>query len=69
MSMQRSTVPSPTPDTHGLGHAERQQRNAAAIRLLEKWLADESGYDEETWDALKTAMKESRGTSRNPFRD
>jgi hypothetical protein len=29
---------------------------AEAIALLEKWLADESGYDEEAWPRLERAM-------------
>jgi hypothetical protein len=37
--------------------------------MLQQWLADESGYDEDTWDSLKAAMKESRRTMRDPFRD
>ena len=31
-----------------------------AIALLEEWLKDESGYDEETWPALKKALNEER---------
>jgi hypothetical protein len=48
-----------------------EQQVSAARRevLLKEWLTDELGYDEETWDELKAAMKESRRTSRNPFRD
>jgi hypothetical protein len=26
------------------------------IRLLQEWMADESGYDEETWPELKAAL-------------
>jgi hypothetical protein len=59
-------VPHPTPHDEGDG---RRRRNAAVIHLIQDWLADESGYDEETWDDLKAAMKESRRTSRNLFRD
>ncbi len=40
-----------------------------AIRLLEEWLADESGYDEETWPKLKKALDEDRLSSRRLFRD
>lgn len=44
---------------------------ALAKELIEGWLADQSGYDEETCDDLKAAMKESRRTSggRDLFRD
>ncbi len=68
MRMQRSTAPGPTPDAHDEGGA-RRRRNAAVIHLIKEWLADESGYDETTWDALKAVMKESRRTSRDLFRD
>ena len=44
-------------------------RNAAAIALLEKWLADDSGYDEDTWPALKAGIEESRTSTRKRFRD
>ena len=30
------------------------------IRLLEEWMADESGYDEETWPLLKDALNRER---------
>jgi hypothetical protein len=33
---------------------------AAMIRLLHSWLADESGYDEETWPKLKKALDQER---------
>lgn len=32
----------------------------AALQLLEEWLADESGYDEETWPELKAALDRNR---------
>ena len=31
-----------------------------AVALLDEWLKDESGYDEETWPALKKALDEER---------
>ncbi len=34
---------------------------AGIIRLLRSWLADESGYDEETWPKLKKALDRERG--------
>jgi hypothetical protein len=43
--------------------------NEAAIALLRKWMADESGYDEETWPELKKAIEETRLSSRPRFRD
>jgi hypothetical protein len=33
---------------------------ARVIALLQSWLDDESGYDEETWPALKKALDEER---------
>ncbi len=30
------------------------------IRLLQEWMADESGYDEETWPELKAALDRNR---------
>lgn len=34
---------------------------AQVVSLLSSWLADESGYDEETWPQLKKALDEERG--------
>lgn len=31
--------------------------------LLDRWMADESGYDEETWPELKRALDRNRGES------
>jgi hypothetical protein len=36
-------------------------RAAGLIGLLRSWLADESGYDEETWPKLKKALDQERG--------
>ena len=36
------------------------ERNQAAIKLIESWLKDDSGYDEETFPKLKEALEESR---------
>jgi hypothetical protein len=47
----------------------RGKRNAAAIALLEEWLADESGYDEATWPTLKEEIEKSRTSTRKRFRD
>ena len=35
-----------------------QVRNV--IDLLDEWMADESGYDEETWPELKAAIDKER---------
>ncbi len=39
---------------------DRRRRNAAAIALLDEWMADESGYDEETWPLLRDALDRER---------
>lgn len=33
----------------------------AMIELFRGWLTDESGYDEETWPTLKSALNRERG--------
>ena len=47
----------------------RRKRNAAAIALLDKWLSDDSGYDEATWPDLKEAIELSRTSTRRRFSD
>ena len=39
------------------------------IRALHEWMADESGYDEETWPELKKALEANRSSSRSLFGD
>lgn len=39
---------------------EEQRPNLAAISLLDEWMADDSGYDEETWPELKEALDRNR---------
>lgn len=53
------------PETRVLHHSAqpKSQRNAAARQLLQDWLADESGYDEETWPVLKQALEQNRASS------
>ncbi len=44
-----------------LQHLKLENPQAAAMaKLLEEWLADESGYDEKTWPKLKKALDEER---------
>lgn len=38
------------------------------VRLLEAWLADDSGYDEDAWPELKDALDRDRLSSRKLFR-
>jgi len=47
----------------------QRAKNEAAIRLLEEWMADESGYDEETWPKVKKAVEENRLSYRKRFRE
>jgi len=42
-------------------------RAELAIRLLDEWMADESGYDEETWPELEVALDRDRLSSRRLF--
>lgn len=51
------------------GSRRRRQPNRAALRLLEEWLNDESGYDEQTWPELKQALEENRSSGRRLFCD
>ncbi len=39
----------------------------SAIALLDQWLEDQSGYDEEAWPELKTELDEHRLSSRRLF--
>ena len=42
---------------------EEGRPNVGAIKLLEEWMADESGYDEETWPELEKALDRNRRES------
>ena len=52
-------------------YANTEERRGVerVIRLLDEWMADESGYDEETWPELKAALERDRTSSRNLFKD
>ena len=43
--------------------------NSAAIKLLDTWLADESGYDERVWPIVKKMIEENRMSNRKRFRN
>jgi hypothetical protein len=46
-----------------------RKRNAAARQLLQEWLADASGYDEETWPLLQERLEAERAApARKLFR-
>jgi excisionase family DNA binding protein len=38
---------------------ERMEKNKAAMRLLDEWLADESGYDERVWPIVEKLLREN----------
>lgn len=42
---------------------ERGLRNQAMIKLVDGWIADTSGYEEEAWPDLKKALNENRKLS------
>jgi hypothetical protein len=47
---------------------ERRRRNEAAIRLLDDWTGDESGYDEQAWPAVREGLdRERRRTGSRPL--
>ena len=43
------------------------ERNRKAAALLRKWMADESGYDEEIWPALAQELRNSAVRFREDF--
>jgi hypothetical protein len=45
------------------------EKSMDAVQLLDEWLVDESGYDEETWPQLKAALERDRLSYRNRFVD
>jgi hypothetical protein len=49
--------------------AAQRQKNEAARRLLQEWLADDSGYDEEVWPKVKLIIEENRLSPRKRFCD
>ena len=49
--------------------AAQRQKNEAARRLLQEWLADDSGYDEEVWPKVKLIIEENRLSLRKRFCD
>lgn len=42
---------------------------AAAITLIESWLQDSSGYDEEVWPVLQAEIEANRLSRRTRFHD
>jgi hypothetical protein len=42
---------------------------AAVIKALQEWMADDSGYDEAVWPALKAALEANRAGERRLFNE
>lgn len=63
--MGKKKSSSPTNGRARRGSDSARQRLIAAKnrrlkKLIESWLKDESGYDEETWPQLQEALKKNR---------
>ena len=43
------------------------ESGAKAIELIDGWLADDSGYDEQSWPELKTGLERNRLSARSLF--
>ena len=48
---------------------QTERQGGGLDRLLDEWLADESGYDEEAWPELKEALDRDRLSYRRLFVD
>jgi hypothetical protein len=51
------------------GVPTHRTRARKLIKLLDTWLADESGYDERVWPRLKRRIEENRLSPRKRFDD
>jgi hypothetical protein len=56
-------------ESSNAARAVQRAKNEAAIRLLQKWISDESGYDEAVWPRVKQAIEENRLSERKRFSD
>ena len=52
--------PQNPPKTPSLIEPLSQERIDKLIQLLDEWMADDSGYDEDTWPELKEALDKER---------
>ena len=52
-----------------MGVSTHKTKARKLMRLLETWLADESGYDERVWPIVKKAIEENRTSYLKRFRD
>jgi hypothetical protein len=62
-TITRRARPSHTPESLSRIKARKLKK------LLDTWLADESGYDEKVWPIVKKAIEQSRPSYRKRFRD
>jgi hypothetical protein len=68
--MATTIDPKAKADTHAEDSSNSQlAKRAACIELLNQWLADESGYDEETWPKFKSLLEENRTSNRSLFNE
>jgi hypothetical protein len=49
--------------------ADESERVRKLLQLLDEWMADESGHDEEMWPKLKAVLEQDRISSRPLFRE
>jgi excisionase family DNA binding protein len=48
---------------------EQARKNEALLKLLNEWMADDSGYDEQVWPLVQASIEENRLSDRRRFRD
>ncbi len=48
---------------------DNMTKNDDAIKLLDIWLTDKSGYDEKWWPIIKKMIEENRLSNRKRFSD
>ena len=56
-------------DEQGDAKSSQMKKNQKVIELLNEWLADESGYDEREWPAIKKLIEDNRMSYRKRFSD
>ena len=70
MTTEPVVVPRSSPTApEDVDSEDRARRYDELIRLLDEWMADESGYDEETWPELKAALDHNRDSYRKLFNE
>ena len=57
------------PRTQPINGVLAPRDNRAAIALFDKWMRDDSGYDEAVWPEIKAALERNRSGQRRLFRD